>query len=231
MFDWIQEFDTFLFDLDGLLVDSEPLHFAAFQALCKDRGYPVNWNFAEYCRIAHAGGYSLRDHMYKLYPEMPKKYATWLDFYQDKEEFFFSILDERGVNLLPGVAELLSELVDHKKKRVVVTHSKRVWTDIIRNKAPELNMIPNWVTREDYTEPKPSPQGFLLGIEKVGGQGTRIIGFEDAPRGIRALQHTPAKRVLVQREANFDEDFFQDQDFYFCDSLVNVGEALVSRSS
>ena len=63
------------------------------------------------------------------------------------------------------------------------------------------------------------------------GDGTRIIGFEDAPRGIRALQKTPAKRVLVQREPNFDEEFFLDQDFYFCDSLENVGEALVSRSS
>ncbi|MGD0665742.1 MAG: HAD hydrolase-like protein, partial [Rhabdochlamydiaceae bacterium] len=42
--DWTDKFDLFLFDFDGLLVDTEELHFKAYQMLCQGRGYKLPWD-------------------------------------------------------------------------------------------------------------------------------------------------------------------------------------------
>ena len=42
---WISNYDLFLFDLDGLLVDTEKLHFEAYKRLCSRFGYELAWDF------------------------------------------------------------------------------------------------------------------------------------------------------------------------------------------
>lgn len=230
MWDWVDNYEAYLFDFDGLLVDTEPLHFKAFKNLCHSHGMEINWSLEEYCKIAHEGGTSLADHICALYPSVKDKFSNWLEFYVQKEPFFIHELENSKIPLMEGAEALLNELDLKKKKMCVVTHSKRDWTSIIRGRVSSLNKIPHWITREDYTEPKPSPEGFQKGIDLIGDSSDRMIGFEDAPRGIRALQETKAKRVLIQKVPNLSNDFFKDPDFYFCKSFEDVGKALLKKS-
>ncbi len=50
---WIHDFQLFLFDFDGLLVDTEGLHYAAYVNIMAARGYRLDWSFAEYSQMAH----------------------------------------------------------------------------------------------------------------------------------------------------------------------------------
>jgi HAD superfamily hydrolase (TIGR01509 family) len=77
-------------------------------------------------------------------------------------------------------------------------------TDAITKHIPLLQKIPHWITREDYQEAKPSPQGYLKAIEKFAHPQDQIIGFEDSPRGLQALLGTKAKPVWVT-EVNYPE--------------------------
>ena len=48
----------YLFDFDGLLVDTEKFHYIAYQELCRRRGGELHWEFSRFCKEAHgkAGG-------------------------------------------------------------------------------------------------------------------------------------------------------------------------------
>ena len=65
---WIKSFQLFLFDFDGLLVDTEYLHYEAYLEMCSRRGFLLPWNFSRYSQAAHHHPLALRDQIYAEFP-------------------------------------------------------------------------------------------------------------------------------------------------------------------
>src|SRR3990172_6839619 len=66
---WIYQFQLFLFDFDGLLVNTEDLHFAAYQKMCCDRGFELKWDFERFCQARSEEHTSeLQSRLHLLYP-------------------------------------------------------------------------------------------------------------------------------------------------------------------
>ncbi|MEZ5315113.1 MAG: HAD family hydrolase [Chlamydiales bacterium] len=98
---------------------------------------------------------------------------------------------------MPGVEVLLQALEKARIKRCVVTNSNRYEVELLRDSHPILQSIPYWIVREDYDQPKPSPECYEKAIQKFGKEGDQIVGFEDSPRGLEALLGTSAKGIFV----------------------------------
>jgi len=195
---WIYDFDLFLFDFDGLLVNTEDLHYQAYQRLCQRRGHPLPWSFERYCLAAHFDSTGLRDQIYKELPALEKEEPRWDVLYQEKKQAYVELLhEEDSVTLMPGIEKLLLALQEANKKRCVVTHSPLKHVSFIRGRNPLLDTIPDWFTREHYSRAKPDPECYFKAIGELSEDGDRIIGFEDTPRGLKALQQVPAKSLLV----------------------------------
>lgn len=194
---WFKEYQLFLFDFDGLLVDTEKLHYQAYINTCAHRGFNLNWTFSRYSLAAHHKATALRDQIYEELPELHLQEPDWKVIYAEKQACLLNILSNNPIPIMPGVEVLLDNLQQSHKQRCVVTHSPRHVIEIIRNKNPILNSIPHWITREDYIHPKPSPECFQYAIDKFGKSGDRIIGFEDSPRGLNALLQTKSQAVLI----------------------------------
>jgi beta-phosphoglucomutase len=192
---WIKEFHLFLFDFDGLLVDTESLHFAAYQKLCQQYGHTLDWSFKKYCAFAHLSSEALRHQIYIDLPQL--KTIGWDTLYKEKKKHYISILTNTKVSFMPGAKDLLTKLKEYKIKHCVVTHSPRKDIELIRQQQPDLNTIPYWFTREDYNNPKPSPDGYIKAIQTLSKEDTVSIGFEDSIRGLQALQNTSALPILV----------------------------------
>ncbi len=191
---WIRDFQLFLFDFDGLLVDTEGLHFAAYVNALARRGYRLDWSFAQYSELAHLNNTAIREGLYAEFPDLD---PNWDRIYAEKKEAYVELLASGKLKLMPGVEPLLKALEKAGIRRCVVTHSLLEHTLPIRAKLPVLNSIPKWITREDYDKPKPDPECYLRAIQLYGQPGDRIIGFEDSVRGLQALKGTPALPVLV----------------------------------
>ncbi|MBS0655353.1 MAG: HAD hydrolase-like protein, partial [Verrucomicrobia bacterium] len=58
--DWISHYQLFLFDLDGLLVNTEETHYRAYARMCRDRGFTLPWDFPAYFRIAQSHSDAIR---------------------------------------------------------------------------------------------------------------------------------------------------------------------------
>lgn len=191
---WIEKFDLFLFDLDGLLVNTEMLHFEAYRSLCSFYGYTLPWNFAQYLEVAHGSSDGLRQ---ALHPHLELRGGEWSSIYAMKKKIYQESLNKGKLSLMPGVEALLTELTGARAKRCVATHSTKEQVETIKQYLPILKTIPVWITREDYEEPKPAPDAYLKAIELLADPGDRIVGFEDSFRGFKALQATAALPVLI----------------------------------
>jgi HAD superfamily hydrolase (TIGR01509 family) len=194
---WIHTYQLFLFDFDGLLVNTEEIHFLAYKKILANRGFELNWDFSRYARAAHYEADGFKVAIYDEFPELYNQEPNWDILYAEKRMTMLSLLKEGAVQMMPGAADLLQALHEAKIDLCVVTHSPKEQVDIIREKNPILDIIPHWFTRENYTHPKPHPECYLHAIQKLGTNAEKIIGFEDSPRGMRALMQTPADAVLI----------------------------------
>lgn len=178
-------------------MNTEELHYLAYKKMCADRGFPLPWSMGAYLRRAMFSATAIREGVYQEFPDLQVLEPTWEVLYQEKKAAYMVLLEERGVELMPGVAPLLEQLEKAQIKRCVVTHSPIQQIALIKEKLPQLNSLPHWVTREDYAAPKPSPECYLKAIARFGEEGDRIVGFEDSPRGLKALLGTEADAYLV----------------------------------
>ena len=194
---WIKNYQLFIFDFDGLLVNTEELHFQAYIRMCAKRGYTLPWDFQTFSAAAHHTSTGLRDKIYTDLPELQIKEPLWSVLYAEKKQAFFEIVQEGYTTLMEGVAELLTALDQAKINSCVVTNSPSAVIQLIRQQIPLLNLIPNWVTREHYSQPKPHPECYQYAIQNLAKHTDCIIGFEDSPKGYEALSHTSAIPVLV----------------------------------
>ena len=204
---WIKHYQLFLFDFDGILVNTEELHYKAYLKICADRGYTLAWDLKTYMGYALYSATGVKDGVYRALPELHKEEPNWNVLYEEKKAVYYDLLLSVGPSLIPGVAQLLEALKGAEIKSCVVTHSPGEQIALIRSQHPLLNTIPHWITREHYSQPKPSSECYLKAISQLKEPGGRVIGFEDSPRGLQALLGTEAEGVLVSEV--FDKDELQ----------------------
>lgn len=197
--DLTQEFQVFLFDFDGLLVDTEHVHFEAFKKLLAIDGFHLDWDFVDYVNAAHFSTTGLKDTTLKIFPDLEDKVGPWAEWYPKKKPIFISLVKE-GVSLMPGAERLIRALSEQNVVTAVVTHSLRELVEAIKSQHPCLDLIGHWYTRELYKEAKPSPECYNYAIDLLCRDGDKAIGFEDSPRGIQSLINSLAKPVWVGPE-------------------------------
>lgn len=193
---WIDDYQLYLFDLDGLLVDTEPLHYTAYVKASVKWDIPWPYTFEQYCKVAHAEQNGIKKAFLRDFPNLLE--ATWNVLATEKKKLYMECLESSTVALMPGVERFLSSLFDLKKTVCVVTNSPLDQAEKIKKSINILQSIPHWITRDDCHNPKPSPEGYLTAIARYAPQKeSRIIGFEDTFKGFKALSQTSARPVLI----------------------------------
>lgn len=218
---WIHKYQLFLFDFDGLLVNTEEVHYLAYKKTCAARGFDLNWSFSRYCQFAHYEATGLRDQVYIEFPALKAQEPNWDVIYAEKKQIMIELLKQE-VHLMPGVERILKILQTADIPRCVVTHSPDELVCMVRRQNPILDTIPLWITREHYSNPKPHPECYLTAIERFSKPNDKVIGFEDTPRGLQALLGTRAQPVLICKVAYPELPAFIQRGVFHFQSLDDV---------
>ena len=187
-----------LFDMDGVLADTERLHWAAYRDVLLELGVDVG--LEEYRRhfIARGGGPEYACRAYKL-PISPDELRA------RKAPRYLARL-RQGVRELPGARAALERL--HRSHRLAVaTNAARAEADLVLGNlamAPFLHAV---VTREDYAAAKPAPDAYLAAARALALDPTACVVVEDTERGLTAA-HAAGMRVIAM-----PNDLTQDNDF------------------
>jgi len=188
-------YKAILFDFDGLLVNTEQLHYQAYKKLVENHNGNLAINFIEFAAMAHTSSTALKAYLLDTFEELAA--IPWNELYAEKQEIFLSLLTKDNLEFMPGADAIIEYLRDEGKALCVVTNSSSQLTDKIRSHLPLLNEIPHWITRECYTNPKPEPDGYLASLELLNTTADEAVGFEDSLRGARSLIAAHVKPVLV----------------------------------
>ncbi|HEV2672489.1 MAG TPA: HAD-IA family hydrolase [Gemmatimonadales bacterium] len=181
---------AFLFDLDGVLVDSR----AVVERTCRRWALRHRLDPETVLRIAH--GRRSRDTVQAAAPHLDlEREAAWLDAAE--------LDDVDGLREVPGVREFLAAL--QNGSWAVVTSCgpqlARLRLESVGLPVPEVV-----VTSADVSRGKPAPDGYLLGARRLGWDASMCVVFEDAPPGIAAGQAAGA-RVIALSTTDPDADF------------------------
>jgi len=174
-----------LLDLDGTLVDSEPVHRAAYDAFLAQRGWTVpdlgifTGRRAEDVFAVEPGPWSEHD---------PHDLAA---------EVREQIPDDATPEPVPGAAELVRAASLAGVPVAVVTSARPEWVALaVGEGLGVLEHVAVVVTAHDVTEGKPDPAGFLLACERLGVPASDCLAAEDSPAGIRAAAAAGVGRVV-----------------------------------
>lgn len=223
---WINKFDLFLFDFDGLLVNTEHLHFLAYVNMLKKRGFDLGWSFSTYASIAHLSNEGIKNAIYAEFPLLFKAEPSWEVLYKEKKKEYLDILKSSPIELMPGAKKVLEALKKQNKKSCVVTNSLLGQVEIIQENNPVLRNIDHWITREDYCNPKPHPECYQKAIDLYSKTNYNVIGFEDSIRGMLALEKTPATCVLISETPHPDQDRLLQRKVNFFKSFEVIPDSL-----
>jgi len=173
---------AFLFDLDGVLVDSR----AVVERVCRLWAARLGVDPDALLRVAH--GRRTRDTARILAPHLdPVQEAAWID----KAE----LLDTEGLVEVPGVKRFLTSLP--AGAWAVVTSCA---PDLARLRLSTVGIpIPDVVvTSDDVSNGKPAPDGYRLGAQRLGVDPRSCVVFEDAPPGVAAGLAAGARVVALR---------------------------------
>lgn len=171
-----------LFDLDGVLIDSNPAVSRVWSAWAEERGFDP----AEV--VAHAHG---RPSLATV-----RKYLPTADHEAENREVERrEIKDVEGVVLLPGARELLQSLPPDRW--TIATSCTRPLAEV-RLRAAGLPVPERLVTSTDVTHGKPNPEPFLKAAAKLGFPVSECVVLEDVPAGIRAGKAAGSKVIAFR---------------------------------
>jgi len=174
-------FDAILFDFDGVLVDSEPLHYACWAEVLAPFGVDFQWEFYR----EHYIGIDDRDMLHRIAAAAspPLDWRSLWARYPAKKALF-----ERKMERPPFPPELPGLLATlHGQYRLaVVSTSARVEIEPPLQAGKLRGYFDALVTGEDVERRKPAPDPYLLGARLLGAQRPLVV--EDSPAGIASGQ-------------------------------------------
>ncbi len=174
----------FLFDLDGVLIDSEKEYSRMWAQV--NREYPSGTDSLEVVIKGCTLDKILADH----YPDcdMQEKVVSRLYELEKKMKYDY----------MPGAQRLLLALKDMNVPMALVTSSNEVKMAHLKEELPESrDMFDFLVTADLITKSKPDPEGYLLGAKKIDKDIRNCVVFEDSLQGVKAGQNSGAYVIGV----------------------------------
>lgn len=202
-----------LWDMDGVIVDSGPYHFRAWQEAFDREG--VAFDHEDFRRtfgqrndaiIADVIGPDLAD--------------EWVDeIAQAKEECYRALIAEEGIEPLPGAMAWIRRLHDWGIPQAVVSSAPMENITTILEVLEAEDMFQTLVSGEQVDQGKPDPASFLLASERLDVPPSRCVVVEDAPAGVEAARRAGMPCLALTTTHPADKLSLADQ---VADSLANL---------
>ncbi len=167
-----------LFDLDGTLANTDPVHFQVWQELFVKYGIECDRNFYQ----EHVSGNTNEQLIANILPELSPAETSELALYKEAEYRARA----KTLQATPGLERIIKLLDQVKLKRAIVTNAPK---ENAYHMLEALNLVetfPIVVLAADAPPGKPNPEPYLLGLAKVATEAKDAIAFEDSPTGIQA---------------------------------------------
>jgi beta-phosphoglucomutase len=212
----------FIFDLDGVIVDTAKYHFLAWKALAKSIGVDFSIEQNEQLK-----GVSRVRSLEKILAWGNKRISEdqFAALMQKKNEEYLSYIAQMGTSeVLPDVHRVIQSLTESKQGIALGSASKNARQ--ILTKVSLLNVFEAIVDGNDVTKAKPDPEVFLKGAEALQIKPKHCIVFEDSVAGVQAANVANMISIGIGNKDVLHEADYIFKDFTelspkFLETLIN----------
>ncbi|PQL93251.1 HAD family hydrolase [Apibacter adventoris] len=193
--------NTVIFDMDGVIVDTEPVHKYAFFKHFKQIGLEISNKEYDTFR-----GLSTKN----LYQKIKDKYNLKQgveELVQQKRNIFNQAFEEKkDLDLLPGMRNLIENLYKEKFQLILATSSARVTLTKVFNRFKLFPYFSHIVSGEDFPKSKPDPAIFLKAVELSKKTKQNCIIIEDSTNGVLAANAAGVFCIGYSSDRSGDQD-------------------------
>ena len=211
-------FSALLFDMDGLMIDTETLSARAWQQAAARHGIPLSDSHL------HAMTGLATDHCIRyLQQALPDADITRLG--QDARARYHRALREDSIPLKPGIAELLQWCQQHALPRCVATATQRELADLKLARSGLAPYFNHCVCGDEVAHSKPAPDVYLKAATLLGIAPADCIVLEDSRYGAQAALAAGMRVVVVPDLVQPDDDIRKQalavcQDLFMAQALL-----------
>jgi beta-phosphoglucomutase len=218
----MKKLKAFIFDLDGVIVDTAKYHFLAWQKIAKQLGIEFTLENNELLK-----GVS-RVRSLDIILELGKVEATQEDknkwLIQKNEDYLSYLVDMNESELLVGVLPILKFLKEKSQPIALGSASKNARP--ILEKTGILSYFDAIVDGNDVSNAKPDPEVFLMAAKLLGVKAEDSIVFEDSVAGIQAANIAGMLSIGIGDSSTLNEAKYIFRDFTqietsFIEELIN----------
>lgn len=178
-----------LFDLDGTIVNTDPIHFIAWREMLLNYGIDIDETLYQSRISGRLNPVIVKDILPQLSPEAGAKFAD------EKEELF----RQKAKNLQPldGFSELLAWTNTHQLKRALVTNAPRLNAFFMLEVLGIQEAFDTIVLAEECIAGKPDPAPYEAALHRLAIKKEQAIALEDSPSGIRSAVSAGIRTVGI----------------------------------
>lgn len=176
--------EAVIFDFDETLVDLEPQHTAAYQALCREQGSDYD-EMPESFR--HGSGRRIIDDI-----RMMRAHFGWRESESEllarRQRIFDQVASHADVVAMPGVREVLATLSTYDVPLAITSSAVRASIEAILDRLSLRHYFLLIVDGSEVVRGKPDPEAYLVTASRLGVEPRTCVVFEDSEVGVRAAK-------------------------------------------
>lgn len=206
----IEKINTIIFDLDGTIIDTEPIYNVCWRKACKFFGYDLPYEEALNLR--------------SLDSDLAKNYLTNLlgedfsyEMIRKKRKEFMDVMIGNDIKLKPNIANLLTILKNLKYNVAICSASSRE-TIIKYLKCAKINFdFDAIISAKSVQRGKPYPDAYIYACKVLDVKPENVLVVEDAPNGIISAHNSGCNVAMIPDLTLPTPEIMEKLDIYFKD--------------
>ncbi len=187
-----------IFDMDGVIIDSNPYHKISLRQFCEKYGY----HLSDQELISKIYGRTNKEWIANLFGALSHEELVR---YEEEKEGLFRELYKNDIRALQGLPEFLQRLKDKNIPIAIGTSAPRSNVDYVLAHTGLGNYFTTILDESDVEHGKPHPEIYLKVAARLGYEPARCIVFEDSLSGVESARRAGAKVVGVATTHSFEE--------------------------
>lgn len=176
----MMKYNAAIFDMDGLLLDTEQVCMTAFKQTCTEMNIPFKQDI--YLSIIGCNQAGIK-------PIIEQGYGELLDyslFHPQWMQHYLAVVEHQAIPVKPGVIALLEWLQSKNITMVVATSTHKALAQKKLHLAGLSTYFSHITGGDEVTHGKPNPEIYLLAAQRLNISPTHCIAFEDSNNGVKA---------------------------------------------